>query len=62
MIRLTATITSAAVLLFFVQPSFAATIFVSNEKDNTITVIDSKTLQVIKTIPVGRRPRGVILS
>ena len=62
MIRLTATVISAAVLLFFAQPSFAATIFVSNEKDNTITVIDSKTLQVIKTIPVGRRPRGVILS
>ena len=60
--RLTATAAAAAVLLSFASPSFAATIFVSNEKDNTITVIDGKTLQTIKTIPVGRRPRGVVLS
>ena len=43
-------------------PCFAETIFVSNEKDNTITAIDGKTLEVIKTIPVGRRPRGIVLS
>ena len=34
---------------------FAEKIFVSNEKDNTVTVIDGKTLQVIKTIPTARR-------
>ena len=28
----------------------AATIFVSNEKDNTVTVIDSETLKIVKTI------------
>ena len=38
------------------------TIFVSNEKDNTITVIDGDTLEVKKTIKVARRPRGIILS
>ena len=49
--RLTATAASAAALLLLAGPCFAETIFVSNEKDNTITVIDGKTLQVIKTIP-----------
>lgn len=34
----------------------------SNEKDNTVTVIDGKTLEVIKTIPTARRPRGIIAS
>ena len=38
------------------------TIFVSNEKDNTITVIDSETLEIKKTIKVDRRPRGIVLS
>ena len=34
----------------------------SNEKDNTITVIDADTLKVTSTIPVGDRPRGIVLS
>ena len=34
----------------------AATAFVSNEKDNTITVIDMDKLAVTKTIKVGQRP------
>jgi len=33
---------------------FADTIFVSNEKDNTISVIDSNTQKVIKTYEVGQ--------
>ena len=36
------------------------TIFVSNEKDNTVTVLDSETLKTIKTIPTGKRPRGIV--
>ena len=43
-------------------PCFATTIFVSNEKDNTVTVVDADTLKVIDTIKVSRRPRGVMLS
>jgi YVTN family beta-propeller protein len=42
--------------------SHADTIFVSNEKDNTVTVLDSETMQVIKTIPTGLRPRGIVMS
>src|SRR5690554_2584277 len=40
----------------------AERIFVSNEKDNTISVIDGATLEVVETIPVGRRPRSMAFS
>ncbi len=40
----------------------AYTIYVSNEKDNTVSVIDSDKLAVVATWKVGRRPRGVTLS
>ena len=43
-------------------PASAETIYVSNEKDNTITVIDGEKLEPVKTIPVGQRPRGILLS
>ena len=41
---------------------FTETIYVSNEKDHNITVIDGESLEVIKTVKVGHRPRGIILS
>jgi YVTN family beta-propeller protein len=40
----------------------AYTIYVSNEKDNTVSVIDSDKLAVVATWKVGRRPRGITLS
>ena len=40
----------------------AYTVYVSNEKGNSITVLDSETLEVEETIPVGMRPRGIILT
>jgi len=40
----------------------AETIYVSNEKDHNISVIDGNSLEVIKTVKVGHRPRGIILS
>ena len=40
----------------------ADTIYVSNEKDNTISVIDSDTNKVVDTINVGQRPRGILLN
>jgi YVTN family beta-propeller protein len=62
MARIILAAVSAAALLLAASPAFAYTIFVSNEKDNTITVIDSETLQTIKTIKTERRPRGIVLS
>src|SRR4030042_1803660 len=43
-------------------PASAYTVYVSNEKGNSITVLDSATLEVKETIPVGQRPRGIILT
>lgn len=48
--------------LAFAAPATAGTAFISNEKDNTITVLDVDTMKVIKTVPVGKRPRGMVLS
>lgn len=42
--------------------ALADQIYITNEKDDTVSIIDSKTLTVIKTINVGERPRGIILS
>ena len=36
--------------------------YVTNEKDNTISIIDMQTFDVVDTIDVGERPRGFILS
>src|ERR1700751_2845195 len=40
----------------------AETIYVTNEKGNTVSVIDGQSLEVVKTIPVGERPRGFVMS
>lgn len=56
------TLTALAALVCSTAPSSAATIFVSNERDNTVTVVDSDTLEVIKTIRTGKRPRGIVIS
>src|SRR5260221_14089234 len=40
----------------------AFTAYVSNEKSNTISVIDTDKFKVVKTIKVGQRPRGIGLS
>src|SRR6266700_3230365 len=34
-------------------------VFVSNEKEGTLTVIDGSSQEAVATIPVGKRPRGV---
>ena len=52
-----------AAALTFAAPSLQAyTVYVTNEKDNTVSVIDSGKLEVIKTLKVGQRPRGVALT
>ncbi|MDY6983311.1 MAG: PQQ-dependent catabolism-associated beta-propeller protein, partial [Pseudomonadota bacterium] len=44
----------------FAQPTNR--LFVTNEEDNTVTVVNAGSLQVEKTIEVGNRPRGIGLS
>ncbi len=52
------------ILLIAIITSFvcADTVYVSNEKDNTLSVIDTTTNKVIDTIKVGQRPRGIVLN
>ncbi len=52
----------ALAIAAFAAPSLAGRAFISNEKGNSVTVIDTETLEVIETVPVGVRPRGIILS
>ena len=47
-------------LICVTGPAVAYTVYVSNEKGNSITVLNSETLEVEETIPVGMRPRGII--
>jgi len=42
-----------------VLPSYGFLAYVSNEKGNTVSVIDTDKWAVIKTIKVGQRPRGI---
>ena len=51
-----------ALCLLAAAPALAETVLVSNEKDNTITALDGATLRVLRTVPVGERPRGIVLS
>ena len=37
-------------------------VYISNEKDNTISVIDTIKLEVVRTFPVGERPRGITFA
>lgn len=50
------------VLALLASPASAYTAYVTNEKDNTLSIIDTDKLEVTKTIKIGQRPRGVILS
>ncbi len=55
-------ITFASVLAAIVMTASAAPpkrIFVTNEKDDTVSVIDGATNTVVATIEIGKRPRGI---
>ena len=56
MIRLTALLTLLS------TTAMAGEIWVTNEKDDTISVISTETLEVIQTYDTGERPRGIIFS
>src|SRR6516225_2252900 len=45
-----------------VQPALAYIAYVTNERDNTISVVDLDKLETVKTVPIGQRPRGIVIS
>ncbi|MBU2358048.1 MAG: hypothetical protein KKB02_03830, partial [Alphaproteobacteria bacterium] len=51
-----------ALLALIASPAVADEIWVTNERDDTISVIDASTLRVTRTIPVGERPRGITFA
>ena len=54
--------TSLTLALTLAGPALADEIWVTNELDDTISVIDVDTLAVTATYPTGQRPRGVTFS
>src|SRR5713226_2551982 len=52
-------VSGIAVWLVGTLPADAFMAYVSNEKSNTVSVIDTDTWAVTKTIKVGQRPRGI---
>lgn len=50
---------SLGALWLTASPASAYTAYVSNEKGNTVTVIDTDKMAVTATIKVGQRPRGI---
>ena len=47
---------------FSPAPALALTAYVTNERDNTISVVDLDQMKTIKTIQVGQRPRGITMT
>ena len=62
MVRRLTFLAAAMAASFLASPASAYMVYVSNEKDNTVTVVDSTTMEVVKTINVGQRPRGITIS
>ena len=52
----------ATLAVLLATPALSDEIWVTNEKDDTISVIDTATLEVTRTIPTGERPRGITFS
>ena len=53
---------SALCLTLLSTAAWSDEIWVTNEKDDTVSVIDIDTLEVIQTYPTGERPRGITFS
>ena len=55
-------LTTVVLSILLTTPVLAEEIWVTNEKDDTISVIDVASLEVVRTIPTGERPRGITFS
>ena len=53
---------SAACLLLLIPAAHAGRAYVSNEDGHSVTVIDTDTNEVVATVAVGKRPRGIRLN
>jgi YVTN family beta-propeller protein len=62
LLAMTRPLVPALMVLLFTNCAAAERIFVSNEKDNTVTVLDGQTLAITDTVKVGQRPRAILLS
>lgn len=56
------TLLALTCIFFSATAASAELIFVSNERDNTVTVLDGGTLETVKTLKTSARPRGIITS
>jgi len=54
-------VTGLSLLMFLVSfnPAFAFLAYISNEKGNSISVIDTDKMETVATIKTGQRPRGI---
>src|SRR5436190_12417809 len=52
----------AIAAILFSANAFAATLFITNERGGTITVVDATSNKPIATLRVGVRPRGIVLA
>ena len=55
------------ILLLFVSVFYSSVVdaskaYVTNEKDNTLSVIDISKRKVVKTVDIGQRPRGITMT
>src|SRR6202051_5315606 len=49
-------------IAFSADSAFAYLAYVSNEKGNSVSVIDTDKMEMIATIKTGQRPRGIEVS
>ncbi len=56
------TLMLSAALCLAASGALAGKAFVSNERGNTITVLDTETWEVITEFAGGNRPRGITIS
>ena len=49
-------------LMFFSASAHAYMAYVTNERDNTLSVIDLDQMKTVNTVPVGQRPRGITIT
>ena len=53
---------ACALVATLTAPARAYTAYVTNERDNTVSVVDLDKMKTVRTIPVGQRPRGIAIT